>query len=122
VTRVGLIGAPWFDPENNELGAAYVSGQGFDVVESTSPDLPHDSFRVEPATVYEWVSRHVSDAAEAVFIGGSGFRAAAAIQRLETAIGRPVLTSNQVLLWNLLSQAGDRFDVAGYGRLFAHRP
>jgi maleate cis-trans isomerase len=37
----------------------------------------------------------VGDAAEAVFIGGNGFRAAGAIAPLEKAIGRPILTSNQ---------------------------
>jgi maleate isomerase len=120
--RLSLIGAPWFDTEHNELGAAYFRSQGFEVVESVSPDLSHDPRRIEPAAVYEWVARHVSGAAEAVFIGGNGFRAAGAIEPLEAAIGRPVLTSNQVLLWNLLAQAGEEFEVAGYGRLFAHRP
>ena len=28
VERVALIGAPWFAPEYNELGAAYFAGQG----------------------------------------------------------------------------------------------
>jgi hypothetical protein len=31
---------------------------------------------VEPADVYEWTARHVADDAEALFIGGNGFRAA----------------------------------------------
>jgi maleate cis-trans isomerase len=35
-------------------------------------------------------------------------------------IDRPALTSNQVLLWNLLRQTGAAFEVTGYGRLFAH--
>src|SRR5262249_3668463 len=39
VERLALIGAPWFDPKLNELGAAYFGGQGFDVVSSASADL-----------------------------------------------------------------------------------
>lgn len=118
--RVALIGAPWFDPEFNDLSAAYFRSQGFDVVFSRSAELSQDPSRIEPAAVYEWTSRHVGDEAEAIFIGGNGFRAAGAIGPLETAIGRPVLTSNQVLLWNLLARTGTRREINGYGRLFAH--
>jgi hypothetical protein len=32
------------------------------------------------------------------------------------------LTSNQVLLWQLIAQAGGTFEINGYGRLFAHKP
>jgi maleate cis-trans isomerase len=73
---------------------AYFRGQGFEVNASASPDLSHGPHRIEPAAVCERVSRHVGGAAEAVFIRGNGFRAAAAIEPLEAAIGRPVLTSN----------------------------
>ena len=66
------------------------------------------------------VSRHVDDGAEAVFIGGNGFRAAAAIAAMEAAIDRPVLTANQVLLWNLLAETRTNVEVSGFGRLFLH--
>jgi len=122
VERVALVGAPWFAPQFNELGAAYFASQGFDVVSSTSAGLSQDPGAVEAAAVCEWISQHVADAAEAVFVGGNGFRAAGAIEALETAIGRPVLTSNQVLLWQLLAQANDAFEISGYGRLFARKP
>jgi maleate isomerase len=122
VERVALVGAPWFDPELNELGAAYFRSQGFDVVSSASAELSHDPHRIDPAAIQAWTSRHVGDEAEGVFIGGNGFRAVRAIEPLETAIGRPVLTSNQVLLWNLLAHAGAPARITGYGRLFAHKP
>jgi maleate isomerase len=119
VKRVALVDPPWFDAELNELGAAYFESGGFDVVSSTSADLSMDDRRIEASAVYDWTSRHVGDEAEAVFIGGNGFRAVGAIAALEAALGRPVLTSNQVLLWNLLTLAGATFEVSGYGRLFA---
>ena len=65
--------------------------------------LPNDPRRIEPGAIVEWISRHVSDDAEAVFIGGTGFRAARAIETLEERLGRPVLESNQVLLWSILA-------------------
>jgi maleate isomerase len=122
VERIALVDPPWFDAELNELGAAYFESAGVNVVSSTSAGLPPDPREIEAAAVIEWTSRHVSDDAEAVFIGGNGFRAAGAIAALEAAIRRPVLTSNQVLLWNLLAHAGATFEVSGYGRLFAHKP
>lgn len=122
VERIALVDPPWFDAELNELGAAYFRSAGFDVASSTSAGLSRDPRRIEAAAVFEWTSRHVSHDAEAVFIGGNGFRAAGAIAPLEAAIGRPIITSNQVLLWNLLAHAGATFEVSGYGRLFLHKP
>jgi maleate isomerase len=122
VRRVALIGAPWFTAELNDLGRAYFTCQGFDVVSSESARLSHDPAEIEPSAVAEWGTRHVSEAAEAVFFGGNGFRAAAAIAKLESAIARPVLTANQVLLWHLLADINAGFDVVGYGKLFACKP
>jgi maleate isomerase len=122
VQRVALVGAPWFDAELNDLGAAYFRSQGFDVVSSASAELSPEPDRISSADVVAWTACHVSDDAEAVFIGGNGFRAVAAIEQLEASIRRPVLTSNQVLLWNLLARVGASFEINGFGQLFAHQP
>jgi maleate isomerase len=122
VERVALVGAPWFAPEYNELGAAYFAGQGFHVVSSQSAELARHPHEITPAAVRDWASRHVDDAAEAVFIGGNGFRAAGAIAGLEAELGRPVLTSNQVLLWQLLAEVDADVKIDGYGQLFARQP
>jgi maleate isomerase len=117
-----LVHPPWFDDELNDLGAAYFRSQGFEVVSSESADLVNDPGRIEPGAIIEWISRHLSDDAEAVFIGGSGFRAARAIEALEERLARPVLESNQVLLWAILAKVDADFAVAGYGRLLSQRP
>jgi maleate isomerase len=118
VERFALIHPPWFDDEINELGAAYFRSQGLHVVSSASADLSQDPRRIETAAVIDWTSRHVTDDAEAIYIGGNGFRTAAAIQTLEAMLERPVLTSNQVLLWALLAHAAAPFQVSGFGQLF----
>jgi maleate isomerase len=74
---------------------------------------------IEPQDVREWTERTIDDGADAVFFGGNGFRAALAIEPLEASLGRPVLTSNQVLLWHLLRHARDPVTVSGFGRLFS---
>jgi len=96
VERVALVGAPWFAREYNELGTAYFASQGFRVISSQSAGLSQHPRDIEHTGVRDWTSQHVDDDAEAVFIGGNGFRAARAIDELEAALGRPVLTSNQV--------------------------
>jgi maleate isomerase len=122
VGRIALVEPPWFDEGLNKSGAAYFRSQGFDVVSSASAGLSRDPGRIEPAAVVEWTSRHVGEEAEAVFIGGNGFRAAGAIAALEAALERPVLSSNQVLLWRLLGHVGSTFVISGFGRLFSHTP
>jgi len=124
VERIALVGPPWFDRDLNDLGAAYFEGTGFDVVSSATAALTQDPREVDAAAVCAWTARHVSGDAEAIFIGGNGFRAAGAVAALEARLGRPVLTSNQVLLWNLLAEAspGTASEVAGYGRLFLQDP
>src|SRR5262249_23466490 len=119
VERIAVSGAPWFTPELNEFGAEYFRDQGFEVVFSRSAALGQDP---PVANTREWTMQNVPDAAEAIFIGGNGFRVAAAIDALETAVGRPVLTANQVLLWDLLAETHAPSEVKGYGRLFTHRP
>jgi maleate isomerase len=120
VKRVALIGAPWFAQELNGLGAAYFTAQGFEVVSSRSADLPQDPLAIEAGGLTEWVLHHVEDSAEAVFIGGNGFRVAQAVHALEAGLDRPVLTSNQVLLWRVLTHAGDIVQVGDrHGKLFA---
>jgi maleate isomerase len=123
IERIALIGAPWFDPEHNELGAAYFTAQGFQVVSSRSADLPQDPRTIDPGGVAERVLHHVEDSAEAVFIGGNGFRATQAVHTIEARLGRTVITSNQVLLWQVLTLTGDNVQVGDrHGKLFALEP
>jgi maleate isomerase len=120
IERVALVHPPWFDDEINELGAAYFASQEFEVVMSTSAELPNDPRRIQTDAVVEAVTGMVPDNAEAVFIGGNGFRAAGAIDRLEEG-GRVVLESNQVLLWSLLEAITEPIDIQGYGSVFTQR-
>jgi maleate isomerase len=118
VKRISLVHPPWFGPLLNELGAEYFRSQGFEVVDARLADVPDDPGQIEPAMVVEWVAQHLCHRAEAVFIGGNGFRAARAIHHLEGRTGRLVLEANQVLLWSVLHSVGAPVAVRGFGRLF----
>jgi maleate isomerase len=70
--------------------------------------------------LHEWILTNTPDTAQAVVVGGNGFRAVGTIEALEKDLGRPVLTANQVLIWDALRTANsDTAAVEGYGRLFS---
>ncbi len=120
--RVALVDPPWFDTELNGLGRRYYESAGFQVVYSAPCGLPSDQTKVTPADLHAWVSEHVTTAdADAVVIGGNGFRAVGAIAALEEDLGLPVVTANQALLWAALRAAdADPASTSDYGRLFSH--
>jgi maleate isomerase len=120
VERVALVDPPWFDAELNGLGRDYFRAARFDVVFAGPAELPSEQRGITPGALFEWVRKNVPPTAEAVSIGGNGFRAVGIIDALEAELGRPILTANQVLLWAALRAAGaDLATVDGYGRLFS---
>lgn len=61
------------------------------------------------------LARH--DTAEAVFLSCTNLRTLEVISEIETAIGKPVLTSNQVLAWHMAQLAGIDLPGAEFGQL-----
>ena len=87
---------------------------------SSPSGLPSDQALIRPADLYDWARKSVPDTADAVAIGGNGFRAVGVVEALEAELARPVLTANQALLWAALNAAGAPVkSVTGYGRVFA---
>ncbi|MFI7061378.1 maleate cis-trans isomerase [Kribbella sp. NPDC050124] len=115
---LAIFDPPWFDAELNRLGGEYFASQEFDVVLRKPCGLPSNQRSVNPSELYAWIRKYTPDEAEAVFIGGNGFRAVGIISALEQDLGRPVLTANSALLWGLLHAAGCAARPTGYGKLF----
>ena len=118
VRRVALVHPPWFSDQVNSQGRDYFRSRGFDVVSCARMTPLRDFSEVAPEEVHDWIKANVPRQAEAVLVGGNGLRAVGVIQALENALGRPVLTANQVALWRALRVAGVVARVPGYGRLF----
>jgi maleate isomerase len=118
VHRVALIHPPWFTEDVNSQGMDYFRARGLEVVFCGRITPARPFTEVPPAEVYEWVRTNVPRQAEAVFIGGNGLRAIGAIHALEENLGRPVLTANQVALWEALRIVGTTSNVIRYGRVF----
>jgi maleate isomerase len=122
VRRLALIDPPWFSTELNQMGADYFRSQQIDVVYAApGTGLPSSQHDQHPGRLYEWLRARVPANAEAVLIGGNGFRAVGAIEALEQDLGCAVLTANQVTFWNTLCAAGVRLPIAHYGRIFGEK-
>jgi maleate isomerase len=117
--RLALFNPPWFSAGMDQQGARYFQDQGFKVVHSGPAGLPSDQQAIQPSDLYEWVRGHTPDSADAVFIGGNGLRAIGVIEALEANLNRPVLTANQVALWQALALSGSVERVIGYGQIFS---
>lgn len=122
VGRIALVHPPWFTAELDALGAEYFRAQGFEVVAHGSAKLRSDYGDIAPQQIHDWARATVPDSAEAAVIGGGGFRAIGAIEALEAALERPVLSANQAAFWCALRRSGVPDRLAGYGRLFALDP
>ncbi len=115
--RIALI-TPYVDEVNEKVGA-FVAGQGFEVVVKGSFKQPGDFLisRVPPEAIFE-AGRELGGAdVDGLFISCTALRCSSVIARLEEAIGKPVVTSNQALAWDFLRLAGCDDVVEGYGRL-----
>ena len=116
--RISLVSPPWFDEELTALGAEYFRSAGFAIAAAASCSLPSDQRAITPETLHAWVTSNTPGQADAVVIGGNGFRAVGAIEALERDLDRPVITANQALLWACVVAAGASVAVDHYGRLF----
>jgi maleate isomerase len=117
IRRLSLVHPPWWSEEANEQGRAYWGAAGFDVVQCSRLQPLRAFAEVTAAEVFDFVAGHTPRSAEAVFIGGNGMRAIGAIRELESSLGRPVLTANQVLLWDALRRLDKVESLQRYGSI-----
>ncbi|WP_197501911.1 aspartate/glutamate racemase family protein [Mycobacterium sp. 1164985.4] len=73
---------------------------------------------LEPERVEQMVTAADHPDAEAVLVPDTAMHTLAIVDRLEAAVGKPVLTANQVTVWKGLQLAGGALAFPGLGRLF----
>lgn len=103
----------------NDAEVAFFAHHGVDVIREVGLNLPA---AVSTASVapQEWFERMLAMKradADAYFLSCTNIRAVAVIESLERALGAPVITSNQAMLWHALRKSGIRDLIAGYGTL-----
>ena len=113
------IFTPYIKKLNDEI-LDYFSRQGFDVVTNTYLDIAadYDIGKVDQNFLFEILSKIEIKKADALFISCTALPVLNIIERLEKKLGKPVITSNQSLIWDTLESIGMNKDIQGFGKLF----
>ena len=119
-TRRVLLVTPYIQPVH-QREIDYLTANGLIVAGGSclGVDTNTEMARIPPAAIAQQVrSAATGVAADACFISCTAIRSAGLIADLETALGMPVITSNQVLIWHALRTLGVTQPIRGFGTLF----
>ncbi len=108
------IATPYVEPVTRRL-VGYLAEHGVRTVSCEGLGLLGHIWRVTYAQVIEIVRAVDTDAAQALFISCTNLPTFDLIEPLEQALGKPVLTANQVTMWAALRAMGRKAN--GGGRL-----
>lgn len=120
IRRVSVL-TPYSDRVTEKL-VSYFGGYGLNIVNARGLGFEDDRemARIDHASVLAAGASTISDSSEALFISCTAVRAMECVSRLEDKIGKPVITSNQAIIWRSLRLAGISRPIQGFGRLFQH--
>ena len=98
---------------------AFLAAHDIDVVDGgcLGIDTNAEMATLAPSALFDWAARHHSTGADGYFLSCTAIRSAGIISRLEGFLGRPVITSNQAMVWHLLQLARISKRVEGFGSL-----
>jgi maleate isomerase len=112
-----------FTAEFSDEEADYLRHEGFDVVATVG--MGHTDARVAaqmtPEHVYEFALGVDRPDADAIFLSCANTRAMEAIAPLEQKLGKPVISSNQAVIWELLQMVQRPATNETAGSLFRER-
>ena len=113
-----VVATPYLD-EINQLEARYLEAAGFEVLAIEGLEIEQDSdmVRVAPDFIAEFAASLDRPDADAVFISCGALRTIDCLEQLEQRLGKPVIASNQAMVWDALRLAGVSDPIPGCGRL-----
>lgn len=124
ITEVGarkiVVATPYLD-EINAREVAYLEQAGFEVLSISGLNLEKDSdmVRVAPDFIAEFALSLDRSDADAIFVSCGALRTLDVIDEIENRAGKPVIASNQAMIWDTLRHAGIDDQFHGFGRLFS---
>ncbi|HCY13049.1 MAG TPA: arylmalonate decarboxylase [Gammaproteobacteria bacterium] len=115
-----VVGTPYLD-EVNTTEAEFLVKKGFEVLDIQGLNLATgtDMGRVTPDYWKRFALEIDTPDADAIFLSCGGIRSAEVAEEIETAAGKPVITSNQAQMWSCLRRAGITDTIAGFGQIFS---
>ncbi len=119
--RISVL-TPYPGPVNAELGR-FLIGEGVDVISIHGLDFDSDIdiTGIPSQALSDAAVEACDDEADVLFISCTALRTAGVIDDVERRIGKPVITSNQALVWHSLKLIGYRRNSPGIGSLLRSR-
>jgi maleate isomerase len=108
-----------YDQATNDREVNFLQHNGVTVLKEKGLGIDSgvEMAAVEPEQWFRETVALRDPAADAYFVSCTTIRSADVIEALEDALGKPVLTSNQAMLWQALRDAGIDDRINGFGRL-----
>ena len=112
-----------FTPYSKKLNDEVINfflGEKFDIISNTYLDIAadYDIGKVDEDFLFKTLSNMDLADADALFISCTALPVLNIIDKLEKKLNKPVLSSNQALIWNTLEEIGQNNDIRGFGKLF----
>lgn len=119
ISKLALL-TPYRDEVNQPI-LKFVESSGITVTSMSTfnMDSDIDVGCIPTDAIIQAAKKADNDGAEAIFLSCTALRSAECIAELEQTLGKPVLTSNQVMLWRALRLAGYDGAIEGYGKLMS---
>ncbi len=118
IKRIGF--ASPYVPALNDLAVAFLAETGVETVCRSEVSGTLDNYgqgELTPEAVYELGHAADHPDAEAVVLSCTDMRSVETIATLEAKLGKPVITSNQAMVFQAMQLAGLRDGMSGFGQL-----
>ena len=99
----------------------FFKNEKFEITSNSYFDIASDIDigKVDSNYLFDVLSNMDLKGADALFISCTALPALSIIDKLEKKIGKTVLSSNQVLIWDSLKKIGQNDSISGFGKLFS---
>lgn len=113
------VATPYADELNGNV-ARYMVDAGFEIAAFQGLNLNYDRemIRVAPSFLIDFALSVDRPDADAILVSCGALRTIEVVDEIERRAGKPVICSNQAMLWHCLRLAGVRDRLANLGRLF----
>lgn len=114
-----VLGSAYTD-KVNAIAQGFLEASGFQVVAARGLGMVDNLAvgRLGPESAYELARAAAAAAdADAVVLACTNWRTMDVLEKLERELGKPVVSTTQVSVWDALRLVGYRGEIAGYGRL-----
>ena len=110
---------PYIKDLNNDV-IEFFKKENFSITSNSYFDIKNDIDigKVDPDYLFEVLSQMDLKDADALFVSCTALPVLQLIDKLEKKLNKPVLSSNQALIWDTLENIGRNVSINGFGKLF----